>query len=114
MKLSILAVLLLGCTPQPTPVTPTPDASDAAALGETSQPTCDAGTTCQAACTALAGASCHLGGAAGCACFMQTLSNPTGSSGLVNKQTGKQLTCDDVAKVKTRADAVALGCVCAP
>lgn len=107
---------LAGC-PAPAPVTPpSPDASDASALGETATPACDASAACANACAALAAATCPLGGAQGCPCFMQTLSSagqPGGTGGgLANKATGHALTCDDAAKVKTKADAIALGFVC--
>jgi hypothetical protein len=118
MKTTVLAVLCLfacACPPQPTPVVPVPDASDASALGESAAPSCDAGATCTSACAALSAATCPLGGAQGCGCFMQSLSTAGqtgGIGGLANKATGRPLTCDDVAKVKTKADAIALGFVC--
>lgn len=97
MKIILLTAVLAACTP--TPVTPAPDADGSPAPSD----------PCTAACAALAAATCPMGGATTCASFMQTLS----SSGKVSEpDSGKPLTCADVALVKTKADAVRLGFVC--
>jgi hypothetical protein len=110
LRLVVLLSAFCACTPQSTPVTPTPDASDASAFGEAS-PQPPVAAACASACAALTAAKCGVGGAQGCPAFMQTLSN---SGQQANPATGKALTCADVMAVKTAADAQKLGFVCSP
>lgn len=105
MKLGLLILLaLVCCTPSPTPITPAPDASDAASLPET-------GTSCVAACAALTKASCPLGSAPSCPAFLQ---GQTDAGSMPNPAAGNRpLTCAEIAtQVRTTADAQRLGFAC--
>ena len=105
----LLAVVLAACPtpPLPTP-TPIPDASDAAPTPIAA----DAGTSasCVAACLALQTAGCVV--LDDCALALTSDLGPTGI--VRNPVTGKALTCDDVAKVKSASDAQQLGQPCGP
>lgn len=97
---------LTGC-PQNPPVPPTPDASDAAVVGD-APPNLD---DCQRGCAALAAptVACTLGdGGADCAGFLRVLNGGKEP----NPLTHKPISCADVAKVRSKADARALGFVC--
>ena len=106
IAVALLVAGVAGCPtpPAPLPVTPV-DASDAAPLA-----LLDAGSaTCIAACAALQVAGCVV--LDDCAVVFTT---NLGAGLIRNPVTGKALTCDDVAKVKTSADALALGQSCGP
>lgn len=101
-----IAALLVACnTPSPGP-SPSPPGPTPPTPADSGPPS----STCAQACAALAAASCPMGSDASCPPFLQTLNDkkkqPNPSNG------NKPLTCDDVVKVKTKADAVALGFVC--
>jgi len=108
MKIVMIVSLacLLGCPQTPPNPPPTPDASDASAFGD-SPPSLDA---CQQGCAALTAVNCPLStDASDCAGFLRVL-NDQGKE--PNAKTHKPLTCADVAAVKTKDDARALGFVC--
>jgi hypothetical protein len=104
----IMMTMLTGC---PQPVTPLPDASDAAPMGVDSTPLPIAPVTqdCILACTALGAAGCALGDAGDCGTFMM---RDIGSGKVPNAATGAPLTCATISGVKTRIDAQKLGFVC--
>ncbi len=109
MKLSLIAIVLLGCPknpPGPLPP-PSPDASDASAFGDSPpSPVLD---DCQKGCAALTAVSCGLGdGGFACADYLRAQN----SGKEPNAATHKPLTCADVAKVQTKDDARRLGFVC--
>lgn len=128
MKLALLssvvtfAALSIGATCNPPPPTPpTPDATDAVAppapvvdaapaLDTAPAPVItDASGPCVSACAALQAAGCSIGTHADCPTVED---RDLGSGKVANPATGKPLTCADVAKVKSRADAQRFGFVC--
>ena len=106
MKTLLLVSMILGAVglqcPGPAPVVPTPDASDASTIGDALDP-------CVAACQALAIAGCPMGVTASCPTFMSSLA---ASQKVPNAATQKPITCQDVALVRTRTDALKLGFTC--
>lgn len=114
MKTTLLlaaAVLALAACPQPTPVPPAPPADAALPLGDAPSPPPAPLDACQLGCAALVAASCPIGdGGADCAGFLRTLDNGKEP----NKSTGHPITCAQVAAVKSKTDAQAIGFVCPP
>jgi len=107
-------VALLAACPQPTPVVPAPDASDASALGETTTPpppppAPSPTTPCGKACLAMVGAGCIV--QPDCEAV---LTQKTAARMLRNAKTGAPLVCADLQGVKTAADLIALGQPCGP
>jgi hypothetical protein len=95
-----------------------PDATDAAPVPDEAAPAppppADAapGAKCPdwtAACQALAAATCRLGTYTDCPAFM---ARDYGSGKVENKATHKATTCEDIAAVRTKADAQRIGFVC--
>lgn len=102
----LIACLSAACA-KPLPLTPPPEAGDAA-------PVPPSGDLCQAGCAALASDSvrCALGdGGTDCAAFLRTIEEAGKER---NPATGFPLRCADVAAVRTRADAVRIGFACPP
>jgi hypothetical protein len=93
-----LLIALAGC-PQPSPAPPTPEASDGSE------------SDCVMACAALSAAGCSVGAQSDCPAF---LTRDLGIGKVPNPTTQKPMTCADVAGVRTKANAQALGFVCAP
>jgi hypothetical protein len=113
MRFLALLLVLSACTPQPSPVVPTPDASDASAFGETAPPAPPApppaSSVCMAACAAEQAAGCVV--LSDCGSVLQARTQARLAR---NAKTGNALTCDDLAAVKTAADVKALGQPCGP
>ena len=109
MRFALLLLAAAGCTPQP-PVVPTPDASDASALGDV-YALADGGFTgpCAPACNAMVLAGCVV--RTDCAVVLQS---KTAARMLRNATTGNALTCDELAKVTSAADVKLLGQPCGP
>ena len=104
-----LLLLAVACTPVP-PVVPTPDASDASALGEAA-PATDSGFTgpCAPACLELQVLGCVV--LPDCATVLQ---QDTTNRLIRNAKTGQPLTCADVAAARSVADVKAMGQPCGP
>lgn len=109
---AFIAVVIVGC-PSLQVVTPSPDASDGAAIvvvsGDDSAAEGAALSPCARACAALSTAKCSLGADNDCAAFLQ---RDLGTGRVANLATGKPLGCVDVEKVKTKVDAQRLGFSC--
>lgn len=107
----------LACPPAPLPPPQPPDASDGAAplpqwdatppspLFDAPLPPLD----CARACGALQAAGCSLGNRSDCDNF---LLRDLSIGRVSNAATGRPLTCADIAQIRTRADAVAMGFLC--
>ena len=113
VALAAAAAIAVGsnCKPSPRPVVLVPDASDAAAAGDATP----VSVACVSGCKALVQASCPMGTPpdyADCAAFLARMVGAGDASAIANAATGAPLTCADVAKVVTHADALALGFAC--
>lgn len=88
--------LLLACTQAP-PVSPKPDASDAAI------------SSCDQACKNLANLGCPIGLRPTCSSFISSM---TLSDEVANQVTKQPLTCTDIVNAKTIADIKSIGFGC--
>lgn len=96
-----MALALAGC--RGGAVSPAPDAD--AAPAPIAGPDGSLMTPCQAACAALAAVGC-VAPAGDC---VRTLSRIDGDPGVEKEPNGSPLTCADVARVRSKAEAQALG-----
>lgn len=103
-----IAALVTACPPSPGPLPPpSPDASDASAVGDVVPPLDD----CQKGCAALVKIHCALGdGGTDCVDSLRV----DDESRKERTPSGQPLTCAAVAAITSKADAQRLGFVCPP
>lgn len=120
MRFLIFAVLaLVGCTPQPSPVVPSPDASDASALGDSPRPAWDpscaaAPPACASACAAMQTAGCVEPPLCPCVLASVDAHRLNVDPSITTAGADNHLTCAMLANVKTAADVKAHGWSCGP